>query len=46
MFAKERLPLCTGKLGALVGMDHDFGLWFTPPHGAQQGLQSEVGCHA
>lgn len=43
MFAKERLPLCASKLGALIWVDHDFGLRLTPPHGAQQSLQSEVG---
>ena len=38
VFAKERLPLPAGKLGTLVGVNHDLLLWFAPPNGRQSSL--------
>jgi len=46
VFAEERLPLLAGELSALVGMDHHLGLRFAPSNSTQQGLKSEVRCHA
>jgi len=46
VFAEERLPLLAGELSALVGMDHHLGLMFAPSNSTQQGLKSEVRCHA
>jgi hypothetical protein len=35
VFSEKRLPLFACELGALIRMDHDFGLRFTPPYGTQ-----------
>jgi hypothetical protein len=46
VFAEERLPLPTGKLGTLVGMNHDLVPWLAPPNRSKQRLQSEICGHS